>query len=59
MVRWLTFDILKSPHLTLATIHVLTILSNYKSYNYPLWFWSQILIDHPINIPKHVIGQKN
>jgi hypothetical protein len=33
-------------------------LSNYKSYNYPLWFWSQLLINDPINITKHVIGRE-
>jgi hypothetical protein len=38
MVRWLTFDILKSPHLTLATIYAFKIIIKLKSYNYPLWF---------------------
>jgi hypothetical protein len=58
MVRWLMFDILKTPHLTLAIIPTFKIITNYKSYNYPLGFWSQILIGHLINIPKHVIGQE-
>jgi hypothetical protein len=52
------FDILKTPHLTLAIIPTFKIITNYKSYNYPLGFWSQILIGHLINIPKHVIGQE-
>jgi hypothetical protein len=59
MVRWFIFDILKTPHFTLATILAIT---NYyqiiNNYNYLLCFWSRILIKHPINIPKHVIGQK-
>jgi hypothetical protein len=58
MVRWLMFDILKSSHLTLTTILHSKQLSNYKSYNYPLWFWSQMLIVHLINIPKHMINQE-
>jgi hypothetical protein len=53
---WLIFDILKTPHLKLGKI--ITILIIIKiSYNYPLCFWSKILVGHPIDILKHVIGQ--
>jgi hypothetical protein len=51
MVRWFTFGILKSSHLTLTIVFAFKIISNYKSYNYPLWFWSQILIKTPYKYP--------
>jgi hypothetical protein len=58
MVKCLVFDILKSPHFTSTKILAVIILSNYKSYNYPLCVWSKTLVGHHVGITKHVIGSK-
>jgi hypothetical protein len=42
----------------LAKILAIVIISNYKSYNYLLYFWTQILVGHPMDIPKHVVNPK-
>jgi len=36
----------------------LWLLLNYNYYNYPLWFWSKVLVKHLLGINKYVISPK-